>query len=63
MRMVTATFVTNLDDWWPCACVKGGNAKRGKPSTHIKLHPPTTQECRVCGVTKAQHDDAVAGKG
>ncbi len=43
-----------IEDWWPCACVKGGG--RGKPSTHIKLNAPTRKRCSTCGCTKAQSD-------
>lgn len=51
-----AIDATDRLGWWVCACVKGGSVKRWKPSTHIKMHPPTTKTCRVCGCTKAQHD-------
>lgn len=44
--------------WWPCACVKGGSVKKSRPSTHIKMHPPTTKRCRKCGVTKQEYDGA-----
>lgn len=46
------------DDWWPCACVKGGNWRKGKPSTHIKLHSPSTKKCRVCGCTREESQSA-----
>jgi hypothetical protein len=49
----------NVNDrlgWWVCACVKGGSVKHRRPSTHIKMHPPTTKKCSACGVTKEQHD-------
>ena len=42
--------------WWVCACVKGGSVKKRRPSTHIKMHPPTTNRCRVCGVTRQQSE-------
>lgn len=47
--------------WWVCACVKGGSIKHRRPSTHIKMHPPTTVKCRKCGCTKAGYD-ALASK-
>lgn len=52
-----------IKDWWPCACVKGGNWRKGKPSTHIKfikLNAPTRKRCSRCGCTKAQSDKAGA---
>ena len=41
-------------DYWPCACVKGGSVAKRRPSTHIKVHPPTAARCRVCGATRAE---------
>lgn len=51
-----------VEDWWPCACVKGGNWRKGKPSTHIKLNAPERKKCNVCGCTKAQHDLIAASR-
>lgn len=42
-----------IEDWWPCACVKGGNWRKRKPSTHIKLNAPERKRCSTCGCTKA----------
>lgn len=49
--------------WWPCACVKGGNWRKRKPSTHIKLNAPTLKRCGKCGVTQAESNAAGATYG
>ena len=38
----------NFDKWWPCACTR----HRKGVLTGIKMHPPTTKVCRVCGCSK-----------
>jgi len=54
--MANSATQADLADWWACACVKGGNWRKGKPSTHIKLNAPTVKKCRVCGATRDQAD-------
>ena len=49
----------DLKDWWPCACKKGGNWRKGKASTHMRLNSPFRKRCSRCGCTKADYDEMV----
>jgi hypothetical protein len=53
----------DFDKWWPCACVR---RNRKGQITGIKMHPPKTLTCRVCGCSQRpshKPNNGVTGAG